>query len=157
VLAASGLLAGEALAQSERSYWVHASLGLAVQRGYYGPGFPGAEAPSREQVGNAARLLAGRYGANRLYLLFHGEIGEGDEAGVGGLSCDLYILHENSRHAAHDGRAGSFYQTLREGREYGGTYDEPFREIAAIYRELRDGAQQRAGASPVADSYNPEK
>jgi hypothetical protein len=313
----------------ERSYWVHASLGLLVQRGYYGAGFPEAEPPGREEVANAARLLCGRYGANRLYLIYHREIADGDarrafawwraacpasvelvpalplrmydqpqtpvftpeEAGeladffqasvnarrlavydvyagrdqgellpllakrypvglirvglqpgealdpryeravqdtwsgfchgtrtaedwaqpgfgadalrrwaaqrnaesrpivwdlvvvawdytatprgaypgyddaaknrplpagrnragaeviaaaakpgvFGGFSSGLFILHENSRHAAHDGTAAAFYQTLRQGKAYSGYYAEPFGEVAAIYRELASG------------------
>jgi len=313
----------------ERSYWVHASLGMLVQRGYYGADFPAATPPTREEVDNAARLLCGSCGANRLYLIYHREIADSDarrvfawwraacpgsvelvpallvkmydkpqtqvftpaEAGgladffqatvnsnrlaiydvyagrdpgealpllakrypcglirlglqpgetlaapfagavqdtwsgfchgtrtvedwsqpgfgaetlrrwavqrnaenrpivwdlvvvawdygatprggypgyddaaknmplpsgrnragadviagaakaevFGGFSSDLYILHENSRHAAHDGKGGAFYQTLREGREYGGYYAEPFREVTALYREMEKG------------------
>ena len=59
----------------------------------------------------------------------------------GGFSSDLYILHENSRSAAHDGKTGAFYQTLREGRAYEGYYAVPFREVAAIYREVEKGAK----------------
>jgi hypothetical protein len=57
---------------------------------------------------------------------------------LAGFSSDLYILHENSRAAGHDGRAHSFYSCLRRGVEYRGYYGEPFQEILAIYRELRD-------------------
>ena len=55
----------------------------------------------------------------------------------GGFSSDLYILNENSRSAAHDGKEGAFYQTLKRGEEYRGYYAQPLQEIAAIYRELR--------------------
>lgn len=58
---------------------------------------------------------------------------------LAGYSSDLYILNENSRSAAHDGRAGAFYQTLRDGKEYGGYYAVPFREITQIFCELRQG------------------
>jgi len=63
-----------------------------------------------------------------------------DKNRFGGFSSDLYILHENSRSAAHDGNTGAFYQTLREGRVYEGYYAVPFRETAAIYREAKKGA-----------------
>ena len=68
----------------ERSYWVHASLGMLVQRGYYGAGFQAAECPSRAEVANAVRLLCGNYGANRLYLIYHREIAEDDARRVFG-------------------------------------------------------------------------
>jgi len=55
---------------------------------------------------------------------------------LGGFSSDLYILHENSRAAAHDGRGRSFYESLKRGEEYRGYYAGPFQEIAEIYREL---------------------
>ncbi len=58
----------------ERSYWVHASLGLFTQRGYFGEEFPATSPPSQSEVGNAARLLCGPYAANRLYLIYHREI-----------------------------------------------------------------------------------
>lgn len=313
----------------ERSYWVHASLGLFTQRNYWGTDFPATAPPTREEVRNAARLLSGSYGANRLYLIYHQEMsiptarevftwwreacpgsvelvptlllrmyddkqtpvftaaelrdladffqrtiharrlgvydvhknreppkevaelgkrfpdqririglqpgeelapsfmggvqdtwsgfchgkrnredwlqpGFGAEtlcrwvkarnsgakpiawnlitvawdyttterggfpgyddaernmplpagrnrAGVrlivrssdrdqlAGFSSDLYILNENSRSAAHDGRGGAFYQTLREGREYQGYYAVPFREIVEVFREMANG------------------
>ena len=316
----------------ERSYWVHASLGMHVQRGYYGTNFPVTQCPIRAEVANASSLLCGSYGANRLYLIYHCEIAEVDarrvfgwwrefcpmsvelvpalllkmydkeqtpvftfeeanglidffqtcvnsnrlavydvyadrtqgellpllakrytcgvirlglqpgeslskpfvgavqdtwsgfchgtrtdedwlqrgfgaeslrhwviqrnaerlpivwnlvvvawdygltargaypgyddaaknmplpagrnRAGVevivgaakpdvfGGFSSDLYILHENSRHAAHDGQKGAFYQTLREGRQYSGYYAGPFREVAEIYRGLAAGTMR---------------
>ncbi|MCC7491329.1 MAG: hypothetical protein IT204_03235 [Fimbriimonadaceae bacterium] len=58
---------------------------------------------------------------------------------LGGFSSDLYIVNENSRAAAHDGRAGAFYQTLRDGRPYEGYYRQPFDELTAVYRELAAG------------------
>ncbi|HPA21413.1 MAG TPA: hypothetical protein PLU30_26970 [Verrucomicrobiae bacterium] len=327
-LAVAGPMAG-APGQLERSYWVHASLGPTTQRGYFGLDFPGAEPPTREAVANAARLLGGPYGANRLYLIYHREmpIGEArrvfawwreacaesvelipalvlrmyDKSGrpvfsddemrglcdffreninrhrvavydvyakrdqgaalavlakrfpggvirvglqpteevdapfvaavqdtwsgfchgtrnhehwlqpgfgaetlrrwvtarnggakriawnlivvawdyaaterggypgyddaaknmplpagrnrigagliaraaargqLAGFSSDLHILDENSRSVAHDGKAGAFYQTLREGKEYTGYYAVPFREITQIFGELREG------------------
>ncbi len=312
----------------ERSYWVHASLGASTQRGYWGTNFPAAAAPSGEEITKAAGLFSSNYGANRLYLIYHGEIpapearrvfrdwrsacppavelvpalvlrmydraqtpvftsGEvrdlcaffrdrihSDRAAVydvyrgrdqggalaemarsfprglirlglqpdevvaapfatavqdtwsgfchgarnredweqpgfgapalrrwvearnagsapiawnliavawdytatprggypgyddaaknmplpsgrnaagaalvagaatrdtfGGFSCDLCILNENSRHPAHDGPAGAFYRTLREGRDYTGFYAVPLREIADLYRRVAD-------------------
>lgn len=58
----------------ERSYWVHASLAALPQKGYWGPAFPAAVPPTPEEVKRAAGLLAGEYGANRLYLIYHQEI-----------------------------------------------------------------------------------
>lgn len=58
----------------ERSYWVHASLGLIPQKGYWGPDFPDVEPPTHQEVEHAARLLTGPYGANRLYLIYHKEM-----------------------------------------------------------------------------------
>ncbi|MEN6451810.1 MAG: hypothetical protein ABFC96_15070 [Thermoguttaceae bacterium] len=59
-----------------------------------------------------------------------------------GFSSDLCILDANSRAAAHDGSAAGFYESLRQGREYDGYYAAPLKEIAAIYRELRDAAKR---------------
>ena len=70
VLAEQGL----ALAALERSYWLHASLAPQPQKGYWGPSFPDAAVPTEQEVRNAARLLTGEYAANRLYLIYHGEI-----------------------------------------------------------------------------------
>jgi len=61
------------------------------------------------------------------------------KAKLAGLSSDLFILNENSRSAAHDGKDKAFYQTLREGKEYQGYYAVPFREITEIFRELAEG------------------
>jgi hypothetical protein len=322
----------------ERSFWLHASLGLFTQRNYWGPDFPPTPAPTRQEVRNAARLLTGRYGANRLYLIYHREMPSDDarrvfgcwreacpadveivpalvlrmydkvrtpvftpeEAGelaaffrakinpervavydvlpnrdqgpaldvfakafprglvrlglqpgealsapftaavedtwsgfchgtdndrdwrqtgfgadtlrkwlaernagprpvtwdlvavawdyrvtdrgaypgyddaeknmplppgrnelgadlirraakpetFGGFSSDLYILHENSRSKSHDGREGSFYQTLKAGREYRGYYAAPLDEIAGIYRRMAGGADRDSTPSP---------
>ena len=57
---------------------------------------------------------------------------------LAGFSSDLYILHENSRSQAHDGKANSFYQCLKRGEDYHGYYSVPFQEIAALYRRLRN-------------------
>jgi len=55
-----------------------------------------------------------------------------------GFSSDLYILHENSRTAAHDGKENSFYECLKRGEEYRGYYRGPLEEIAGIYRGMRE-------------------
>jgi hypothetical protein len=47
---------------------------LFTQRGYFGPDFPATEPPGRKEVRNAAGLLTGHYGANRLYLVYHHEM-----------------------------------------------------------------------------------
>ncbi len=61
-------------ARLERSYWLHASLGLKPYRGYWGETLPASAPPTEQEVANAVRLLAGDYAANRLYLLYHREI-----------------------------------------------------------------------------------
>jgi hypothetical protein len=53
-----------------------------------------------------------------------------------GFSSDLYILHENSRSPAHDGKPGSFYETLKRGEPYHGYYAGAFREVVALYQRL---------------------
>ncbi len=65
--------AGKA-APLERSFWVHASLGLLTQRNYFGPDFPATAMPEQAQVERAARLLTTTYAANRLYLIYHREV-----------------------------------------------------------------------------------
>jgi len=57
---------------------------------------------------------------------------------LAGFSSDLFILHENSRAAAHDGPGGAFYETLKQGRSYRGYYGVPFQEVTEIYRGPRD-------------------
>ncbi|MGY8675374.1 MAG: hypothetical protein ACKVHO_22600 [Verrucomicrobiia bacterium] len=52
---------------------------------------------------------------------------------LGGFSSDLYIVHENSRSKIHDGKAKSFYQTLKEGKPYeilGGTLPGNHRDLS---------------------------
>lgn len=58
----------------ERSYWVHASLGLFTQQNYFGRNFPPTTPPTQEQVTHASRLLTQSYAANRLYLIYHREM-----------------------------------------------------------------------------------
>ncbi len=58
----------------ERSFWLHASLASVAQKGYWGPDYPASSAPSEAAVRNAAGLLANRYAANRLYLVYHKEL-----------------------------------------------------------------------------------
>lgn len=57
---------------------------------------------------------------------------------LAGFSSDLYILHENSRPARHDGKAGAFYECLKRGEHYHGYFGGPWQEIVSLYRELRD-------------------
>jgi hypothetical protein len=68
--------AGEShnLVEMERSFWVHASLAHVPQKGYWGTDFPSGDAPTKQNIQNAAKLLTGRYAANRLYLIYHHEI-----------------------------------------------------------------------------------
>jgi len=70
------LLHGESHASQEieRSFWVHASLATQPLKGYWGSGFPYSEVPTEREIHNAARVLLDEYGANRLYLIYHGEI-----------------------------------------------------------------------------------
>jgi len=66
--------AAEKVIPLERSYWVHASLGLFTQSNYFGTNFPPTIAPSQRQVIEAAGLLTKSYAANRLYLIYHREM-----------------------------------------------------------------------------------
>jgi len=66
----------------EHSYWLNASLGLFTQKGYYGPDYPATPPPTPSEIGNAARLLSGHYGANRLYLIYHHEMSLKDARAV---------------------------------------------------------------------------
>lgn len=67
------MLAAADAPEIERSYWVHASLGLLTQKGYFGAEYPATPLPTRAEVDNAARVLSGPYAANRLYLIYHKE------------------------------------------------------------------------------------
>lgn len=58
----------------ERSFWLHASLGLFTQHHYFGARYPETPAPSHDEVRNAARLLTQTWAANRLYLIYHREL-----------------------------------------------------------------------------------
>lgn len=73
-VALAGKPSPEWLRQLDRSYWVHASLGASMVKGYWGPEAPVGPLPTTDQVRNAARLLVDHYCANRLYLIYHKEI-----------------------------------------------------------------------------------
>ena len=63
--------------QAERSFWVHATLpSNSWARSYWEtvPLPPPTHAATKREVRRAARLLAEKYHANTLYLLFHGEV-----------------------------------------------------------------------------------
>jgi len=62
-------------------------------------------------------------------------------ANLAGFSSDLTILQANSVKNPHDGLRDSFYDSLKRGQVYRGYYREPFAEMTAIYRRLRDGKQ----------------
>ena len=99
----------------------------ATKRG----GYPGYDDADKNMP-----LPAGR---NRAALKL---IREGAQASsLAGFSSDLYILHENSRSAPHDGRTKSFYECLKRGEDYRGYYGTPFQEIVTLYRGLRDGGE----------------
>jgi len=66
------------LASLERSFWVHASLADVPARGYWGTDFPGSNRPTEKDVQNAAKMFAGVYAANKLYLVYHREISIGE-------------------------------------------------------------------------------
>jgi hypothetical protein len=94
----------------------------ATERG----GFPGYD--------DAEKNMALPAGRNRLAVQLIRDAAA--PTALRGFSSDLYILHENSRTAAHDGRDGSFYECLKRGEDYRGFYGAPLREIAAIYAGL---------------------
>ncbi|HSW46834.1 MAG TPA: hypothetical protein VLM89_14835 [Phycisphaerae bacterium] len=62
------------LTRLERSYWFHASLAYKPGANYWYPGPSDCSVPTEQQVENGAKLLCGRYAANRLYLMYHREI-----------------------------------------------------------------------------------
>ena len=64
-------------------------------------------------------------------------LSEAERNAISGFSSDLFILHVNSASISHDGKAGAFYRTLRNGVRYTGYYREPFEEIARLYGSIR--------------------
>ena len=58
----------------ERSYWLHASLGASLVKGYWAKDAPVGPLPTADQINHASKLLVEHYGANRLYLIYHNEI-----------------------------------------------------------------------------------
>lgn len=58
----------------ERSFWLHASLASAAQRGYWGPEFPACRPPTDGEIRNAVGVLCDACAANRLYLVYHREM-----------------------------------------------------------------------------------
>lgn len=60
----------------ERSYWLHASLGLFTQKNYFGPDYPATTPPTTAEIRNAAKWLTGTGAANRIYLVFHREVSD---------------------------------------------------------------------------------
>lgn len=81
LLAMIALPSPAALARLERSYWVHASLGARLQRGYWGPDFPADSPATDAEIARAATLLKDTYGATRLYLILHREIADAEARG----------------------------------------------------------------------------
>lgn len=66
------------LSKLDRSYWIHASLGASLVKGYWGPEAPVESQATNDEVRRAAALLTGHYGANRLYLIYHKEVSISD-------------------------------------------------------------------------------
>jgi len=58
----------------ERSFTIDASLATFGTGDYAGTNFPSLIAPSETEIRNAAHLLTGEYGANRIYLVYRKEI-----------------------------------------------------------------------------------
>lgn len=73
-LATAVLTRGDGPAALERSFWIHASLGLDTRLNYWGTNFSATRMPAKDEVQNAARLLTKSYAANRLYLIYHREL-----------------------------------------------------------------------------------
>jgi len=65
---------GHNLKLLERSYWLHASLGASMVKGYWAPEAPAQPAATTAEVAKAARVLVETYNANRLYLIYHREV-----------------------------------------------------------------------------------
>ncbi len=97
----------------------------ATERG----GYPGYD--------DAARNMPLPAGRNRLAakeILHTARLGL-----LAGFSSDLLILQANSQHPARDGTSNSFYETLKRGTVYRGSFSEPFNEVAELFAEFRNG------------------
>jgi len=97
VWAGQGSWSPSELKRQERSYWLHATLSTRSIRGYWAPATPLGPVPSEQEVRDAARLLSGHYGANRLYLMYHREVLPADAIQVFGwwrrhLPADVEII-----------------------------------------------------------------
>ncbi|MGC8863598.1 MAG: hypothetical protein ACP5R5_12595, partial [Armatimonadota bacterium] len=73
--------AGE-LRRLERSYWLHASLGASLIKGYWAKDAPVGPLPTAKEIRNACNLLVEHYGTNRLYLVYHNEITPSEFGGL---------------------------------------------------------------------------
>ncbi|MDH7601005.1 MAG: hypothetical protein QHI38_02550 [Armatimonadota bacterium] len=62
------------LRRLERSYWLHASLGASLVKGYWAKDAAVSHIPLQCEINNAARILRTYYAASRLYLIYHNEI-----------------------------------------------------------------------------------
>ncbi len=58
----------------ERSYWLHASLGASLVKGYWAKEARVSPVPCKYEINNAAQILKTYYAASRLYLIYHNEI-----------------------------------------------------------------------------------
>jgi len=58
----------------DRSYWIHATLGASVVKGYWAREAPVGPEPTADEIRSAAKLLTGHYAANKLYLMYHEEV-----------------------------------------------------------------------------------
>ncbi|MBI5799134.1 MAG: hypothetical protein HZA92_00200 [Verrucomicrobia bacterium] len=58
---------------------------------------------------------------------------------LAGFSSDLLIVELNSETPPHDGKASSFYETLKAGRGYEGFYATPWQEVCRIFKSLGNG------------------
>jgi hypothetical protein len=58
----------------ERSYWIHATLGASLVKGYWAKQAAVGSLPCEYEIRNAMRLLRTYYGASRLYLIYHNEV-----------------------------------------------------------------------------------
>lgn len=92
------------------------------------------EYPGYDDAHKNMPLPAGRNRLAAAEILAHADPGR-----LAGFSSDLLILQLNSETPEHDGKADSFYDTLKAGRSYDGYFAEPWREVCSIFKRLSEG------------------
>jgi hypothetical protein len=66
-------------------------------------------------------------------------LGSGQPGRIAGFSADLLIVELNSETDPHDGKASSFYATLKAGKIYTGYYARSWQEVCGVFKALSRG------------------